>query len=65
MMTNKLPFSRFKQFIEKNEPFSKVYINMYCLIELYRNKVAQLNAQTQSMYYVDLESDLPYKEAQI
>jgi len=65
MMTNKLPFSRFKQFIEKNEAFSKVYINMYCLIELYRNKVAQLNAQTQSMYYVDLESDLPYKEAQI
>ena len=64
-MTNKLPFSRFKQFIEKNEPSSKVYINMYCLIELYRNKVAQLNTQTQSMYYIDFETDLSYKEAQI
>ena len=41
-MTHQLPFSYFKEFILENADHYDVYMNLYCLIELYRNKVSTL-----------------------
>lgn len=41
-MTNKLPFDFFRNFIQSKAKDSLVYLNLYCLIELYRKKIQSL-----------------------
>ena len=39
IMTHKMPYSSFKEFINEHAQSYDVYLNLYCLIELYRNKL--------------------------
>jgi len=47
VMNNKLPFEKFKEFLNKrmlrNE---EVYLNAYCLIQIYNSKIEALRLQT-------------------
>ena len=42
IMTHKMPYSAFKAYICKHAHTYDVYMNLYCLIELYRNKLKML-----------------------
>jgi len=42
VMTHTMPFQCFKQYIQQHAPHYDVYLNLYCLIELYRNKISTL-----------------------
>lgn len=42
VMTHRLPLSYFQIFINQHAQFYDVYINLYCLIEVYRNKLLTL-----------------------
>ena len=57
-MTHTLPFSRFKTFVLSFENQNLVYMNLYCLIELYKTKLRKLLqiAETCINYTNTLES---------
>jgi hypothetical protein len=42
IMTHQLPFNYFSQFVRDHAKESLVYLNLYCLIELYRKKLSGL-----------------------
>ena len=42
IMTNKLPFDFFRNFVQNHSKDYLVYLNLYCLIELYRKKLSSL-----------------------
>lgn len=42
VMTHRMPFTYFKQFVQTHAHQYDVYLNLYCLIELYRNKITAL-----------------------
>ena len=44
IMTHKLPFERFKQFMAARKlQYDEVFLNLYCLIQIYNNKINNLN----------------------
>lgn len=49
IMTYNLPFDQFKLYIETERDYEKVYLNLYCLIELYRNKLNMLVAESKRL----------------
>lgn len=49
VLTHKLPFGYFKQFIDENAKFHEVYLNLYCLIELYRSKISGLLVKAKNL----------------
>ena len=42
VMTHRLPLCYFRAFINQHAQYYDVYINLYCLIEVYRNKLLAL-----------------------
>ena len=42
VMSHQLPFSKFKEYINEYIPAYGVYVNLYCLNELYKNKLLKL-----------------------
>lgn len=51
VMTHRMPFSYFKQFILTHVREYEVYINLYCLIELYRDKITRLLVKLQTLRF--------------
>jgi hypothetical protein len=49
VMTHRMPFSYFKTFILTHVREYEVYINLYCLIELYRDKITRLLVKLQTL----------------
>ena len=45
IMTHQLPFNYFREFVINHSQGSVVYLNLYCLIELYRKKLQELLIQ--------------------
>ena len=46
VMTNELPFERFKKFMKaRRMQHDEVFLNLYCLIQIYNNKIQNLNMQ--------------------
>ena len=41
-MTHSMPFSKFKSYVQMYENTNTVYMNMYCLIQIYKTKIKNL-----------------------
>ena len=50
IMTHTLPFSYFKEYIKKTKEYENddVYLNLYCLIKIFKNKVEGLEVMTKN-----------------
>lgn len=47
IMTHQMPFQKFKEFISIQAQSNEVYLNLYCLIELYKTKIQGLLIKAQ------------------
>ena len=59
-MTHTLPFSRFKGYLNDYHPSMMVYVNLYCLNELYRNKLRTLLVKGKQIKNQFIKEGIPF-----